>query len=341
MQADLTARVARVTELAQRAGVSPVALRAYLELTQLDAEVQRRVLAGDAQGFTLQQLRRVARRPPAQQLAAFETLRAQTGATRRGRRLRLGQPSGDPGPGVSVRVVVNFNPEAFIAARTAALETQRELDAFIADLNRRLRSPSSRRTAASIAAEVDRFLRARQWVDLFHVTLAGEATGNYQVTLQRDEEAWARRSRYDGFSLFAAHPDLPLSAADLVATYFAKDAVEKDFQTIKSELELRPIRHRTDLKVRAHVTLCMLALLLERQLEQRLHAAGVPMTATSLFDALSAVHLNILRLGSRTTHLVTERDPDAAALLTALGLQHLVDDALVAQRIQPRAAPLA
>jgi len=47
---------------------------------------------------------------------------------------------------------------------------------------------------------------------------------------------------------------------ELCRTYRAKDAVETDFQVIKSLIKLRPVRHRTDAKVRAHVTLCMLAL---------------------------------------------------------------------------------
>ncbi|MFH1468757.1 MAG: hypothetical protein ABIO70_30495 [Pseudomonadota bacterium] len=70
-----------------------------------------------------------------------------------------------------------------------------------------------------------------------------------------------------------------LSAEQLVLLYFSKDVVEKDFQTIKSELDLRPIRHRTDLKVCAHVSLCMLALLLQRVAEQLMAAEGAPRTA--------------------------------------------------------------
>lgn len=341
MKADLQARLVSVTDLAQREAVSPRAIRGYLELMRLDAALQRRVLAGEAEPLTLGQLRTVARRPHQRQLAAFEALRAHAAPKRSGRRLRLGKPSDGPAVGVTARLVVGFRPEAFIAEHKAAIDTRRELDALVIDLNRRLRSPHSRRTAASIHAELDRFLRARQWLDLFQVIVEGEVTGDYQVQLRRDEQAWARRMRYAGFSLFAAHADLPISAEDLVATYFAKDAVEKDFQTIKSELELRPIRHRTDLKVRAHVTICMLALLLARQLELQLRTAGTPMTAASLFEVLSPVHLNALRIGSTTTYRVTEREPDAAALLKALDMQHLVDDARVAQRILPRAAVVA
>src|SRR5690606_40314332 len=76
--------------------------------------------------------------------------------------------------------------------------------------------------------------------------------------------------RYDGFTVLVGHPDLPHAPQELCALYRAKQAVEVDFHVIKSAVKLRPVRHRTTCKVRAHVTLCMLALLLYRTLAQRL-----------------------------------------------------------------------
>ncbi len=342
MKADLDSGLVRSqSELAQRAGMSTKCLQRYLKLTQLAPELQRRVLAGEAEVLSLLKLRGVASLPLDHQQAAFDALLKKAGRRRRGSAPRPKKTSRPKGPGVSIRLVVGFNPEAFVAARRKAIETRREVDAFIEDLNRRLRSPHSRRTEGSVHAEVDRFLRAKKWVGLFEVILEGQTTGDLQVKLRLDEQAWERRARYDGFNLFAAHPDIPQSAADLVEIYFAKDTVEKDFQTIKSELELRPVRHRTDPKVRAHVTLCMLALLVERQLELRLRGAGIRMTAPTLFDKLKSVHLNRLKIGSSTTLTVTQPKPDVCKLVTALGMKHLVDDKLVSPRLQPRAASVS
>ena len=68
--------------------------------------------------------------------------------------------------------------------------------------------------------------------------------------------------------------------------------VEKDFQLIKSVVELRPFYHHTDVKARAHVSLCMLALLLERLLESRLEAGGRSMTADACLSELRSCNLN-------------------------------------------------
>jgi len=160
------------------------------------------------------------------------------------------------------------------------------------------------------------------------------------VSLDFDEAAWTKRRSIDGFILLVAHPGLPQSAAEMVALYRAKDAVEKDFQTIKSELELRPVFHHTDPKVRTHVSLCMLALLLERTLERRLREAHVPMTAPACFEELAGGHLNMLATSpdEPVAYVATEPSADQLALLRALRLAHLVQRDEIADRLQPRPA---
>lgn len=55
-----------------------------------------------------------------------------------------------------------------------------------------------------------------------------------------------------------------LDAPDVVRAYKQLKEVERDFRVLKGpELEIRPIHHRRDDRVRAHVLLCMLALYLE------------------------------------------------------------------------------
>jgi len=51
-----------------------------------------------------------------------------------------------------------------------------------------------------------------------------------------------------------------LSAEDTVRTYKSLGQVEQAFRCIKSiDLQVRPIRHRSEAHVRAHIFLCMLA----------------------------------------------------------------------------------
>jgi hypothetical protein len=51
-----------------------------------------------------------------------------------------------------------------------------------------------------------------------------------------------------------------MTAAKVVATYKSLARVERDFRSIKAiDLDLRPIHHHTETRVRAHVFICMLA----------------------------------------------------------------------------------
>ena len=107
---------------------------------------------------------------------------------------------------------------------------------------------------------------------------------------------------------------------------------------IKDVVALRPIYHHTDIKVRAHVTLRMLALLLQRVLEGRLEAAGRVMTAIVCLKTLGACRLNryepndLLDFSYSVTRPTAERE----ALLAALGLSALVREQELASRIRPR-----
>jgi transposase len=78
------------------------------------------------------------------------------------------------------------------------------------------------------------------------------------------EQWWRTRRSFDGFTVLVVHTKVEGSAAELCRTYRAKNA----FHVSKSVVKLRPVRHRTDLNVRAHIALCMLALHVRREMTQ-------------------------------------------------------------------------
>ncbi len=341
MRAALDSRQARsLADLGREYDCAPSTARRYLTLAGLRPELQDRILHGEAARCTLNNLAGVATLKSDDQLAAFELLLATAERSpASGRRPHLGGPaSTEPAP-LTVRMVAHFNPERFVNQRRIALDQTREISDFVNELNAKLRSPRSRKTEASILGDVQAELRRYGLLGAHDVTVdnIGEAgKPSYVVCLKRDEVAWSKLRRYDGFNLLVTSADLPCNPAEVVHLYFAKDAVEKDFQTIKSELDLHPVRHRTDAKVRAHVILCMLALLLERALENQLAQAGIHRTAPSCLEALRTCHLNHMTCQWGPAYTVTELDPDQRALLRALNLEHLADDEAVADTITPR-----
>lgn len=77
----------------------------------------------------------------------------------------------------------------------------------------------------------------------------------------RKHEQIAAEAALDGIYVLRTSLDAEqLTTAEVVRSYKALEQVERAFKTLKGpELEIRPIHHRLDHRVRAHVFLCMLA----------------------------------------------------------------------------------
>jgi transposase len=83
-----------------------------------------------------------------------------------------------------------------------------------------------------------------------------------------DRKKVAAEERLDGkYLLSTSDPDL--SAEDIALGYKNLLEAERGFRDMKSTLELRPVFHRIEPRIRAHVLLCWLALLLIRVAERR------------------------------------------------------------------------
>ena len=67
-----------------------------------------------------------------------------------------------------------------------------------------------------------------------------------------------------------------LTPLETVAAYKELNEVERGFAQLKGLLQVRPVYHRRDERVRAHIFVAALAFLLDRALEKKLRAAGCP-----------------------------------------------------------------
>lgn len=84
--------------------------------------------------------------------------------------------------------------------------------------------------------------------------------------LRINKAAIRDRERRDGRWVIRSN-DEELSPEDLALAYKQLMRIEEAWKTMKSILKIRPILHRTPERIRAHVFLCVLALLLERVAE--------------------------------------------------------------------------
>jgi len=104
-----------------------------------------------------------------------------------------------------------------------------------------------------------------------YALLAHRSMGRYLKELKSgklkvDKAKVRQAEKLDGKYLLSTS-DKSLSAEDIALGYKQLMEVERAFRTLKSTLSLRPVYHSKDDRIRAHVLLCWLALLLVRVTE--------------------------------------------------------------------------
>ena len=129
---------------------------------------------------------------------------------------------------------------------------------------RRTRTPLS---ATEIAEKVGRVKNRFQVAKHFRTEITD---GSFHY--ERRQEAIIREAQLDGFYMLRTSegPDR-LPAAEVVRRYKDLTRVERTFRCLKTvDLEIRPIRHRVEGRVRAHLLLCLLAYYVHWHLRQAL-----------------------------------------------------------------------
>jgi transposase len=115
-----------------------------------------------------------------------------------------------------------------------------------------------------------------------------------------------------------------LSVLEVVAIYKDLSDVERGFRQLKDVLAMRPIYHQIEQRVKAHIFVAALALLVQRLLGRRLEEAGVDFSVERAMEALSTVRLVTLRLEDQAERRgVSGGCPDARRVLKALKLGEL------------------
>ena len=130
--------------------------------------------------------------------------------------------------------------------------------------------------------------------------------------LRIDRAAVASEAHLDGKYLLRTS-DPTLTADDIALAYKQLLQVERGWRDMKTTLDLRPVRHRKQDRIRAHVILCWLALLLIRIAE---HQADD--TWTNLRDELQRLHVGTFTGPAGSSSQPTEITSRQQQILNAL-----------------------
>ncbi len=165
------------------------------------------------------------------------------------------------------RLVACMNPflEAERARKRESLLAATETDlGKIAAACARARAPL--RGKDKIAVRADRVLSRRKVAKHFTAGI-----GDDSIRYARDQDSITAEAALDGiYVLRTSVQAKDLDSTGVVASYKALAQVERAFRAFNTDLGIRPIRHRTEDRVRAHVFLRMLSYYLSWHLHARL-----------------------------------------------------------------------
>lgn len=166
------------------------------------------------------------------------------------------------------RLMACFNPLLAEERRRKRQEllaaTEKDLGRIAAEVARRKKSPLPE---ARIGLKVGKVLNRFKMAKHFELTMAD---GVFRWA--RRQNSIERETQLDGiYVVRTSEPMSRLSAEDTVRRYKSLAQVERAFRSLKGvDLRIRPIFHRTEDHVRAHIFLCMLAYYVEWHMRQAL-----------------------------------------------------------------------
>ena len=218
--------------------------------------------------------------------------------------------SGDPG----LRVIVIDSDERRTyerAKREQAMERARQR---LEELRGRVAAGEVRRPE-TIGAAVERIMQKYHGYRYFDWKLTAGG-----LEFSASAERLGREEKIEGqYVVMTGEKDLSIPEA--VALYKELTEVESGFRQLEDVLGMRPIYHRIEPRVKAHIFVAALALLVQRLLGRRLQEAGVDLSPARALQALATVRLVTFHLeGQPERRGLTGGCPDARLVLKALKL---------------------
>lgn len=133
-----------------------------------------------------------------------------------------------------------------------------------------------------------------------------------------DEDKIREESRYDGKWVLLTNTDLP--TREVALKYKQLWMVEDIFRSAKTLLETRPIFHKRDETIRGHVFCSFLALVLRKELQDRLEAKGHDLEWADVIRDLDALEETVVEQEAKRFVLRSEVRGTCGAVFQSVGV---------------------
>ena len=141
----------------------------------------------------------------------------------------------------------------------------------------------------------------------------GEELFSYHI----DDKAKRLAEMMDGKLLLVTNAE-GLTAQNVIQRYKSLADIERGFKVLKSEIEIGPVYHRLPERIRAHASICFMALILHRVMRSRLKTADAGYTPERALEQLQ--HHRVRLNGGEPVAGVSTLSTEQNEVLHALGI---------------------
>ena len=125
-----------------------------------------------------------------------------------------------------------------------------------------------------------------------------KVTGGDKITVTVDEEMVAADAKWDGLKGYISNAALTPSA--IVEAYHQLYNVEQSFRISKSKLEIRPIFHFNHNRIKAHISICFVALKVYRELDRLLKKNKMGLSVDAVLSVAKTIPTISVKMAEST-----------------------------------------
>ena len=220
------------------------------------------------------------------------------------------------------RLVVSFNAktarEQTLHRRKQIEQIERHAETLLTDLE-----VFKKRTPSQDQKAVNKIKAQAKKLNLSRIVKA--AVKNEKFTVWIEQHALNEAEKLDGLLALSTNVD-DLDAETIIDHYKSRIDIERGFRTLKSEIQIAPVRHWIPDRINGHGMICYLALLLHRVIRSKLRARGVKNSVTDTLRTLAQIKYLELSINKQEQlTAITKKTKEQLSLIHLFDLKKLTD----------------
>lgn len=239
------------------------------------------------------------------------------------------------------RYIVTFDVQRFIDQTKHRKRQMQNVEQWVEHMNETLQSAKKSRKVDIVEREVKKILSRKGLKKLAEVTIEPlsltvstpkgktRTVQSFTIHLRWMEDQLHEVARLDGLTCFITNISrVETDDREVIELYRRKNKVEEAFHEIKSHLQLRPMHVTRTERVKAHVTVCMLADFLMNDIEQQLKTAENTSSPQDILEELRScqVYQVEITIPKRKMLKIQELSDRQKQLLEALNCTNIMQD---------------